>query len=260
MADKVCLVLGAGAGIGGTVGKRFAADGYHAVLCRRSDQEGLDRMVAAIGESGGAASGRLLNAVEENAIEDLVEDVEAKIGPIEVVLLNLGAQIGTRALTDTSYKVFELGWRMATLALFRLAHSVIPRMEARGHGTLLVTSATAAVRGNEGQHSHAAAMGGRRMLCQTLSAEFARKGIHIAHVLVDGAVDAPDTLGKMLGPETYAKLREAKGKEKDGLLVPEHMAETYYHLAHQHRSAWTHELDLRAFSDLAWWNHAPKLV
>ena len=125
---------------------------------------------------------------------------------------------------------------------------------------MLVTSATAAVRGNAGQHSHAAAMGGRRMLCQTLNAEFAVKGIHVAHVLVDGAVDAPDTLGKMLGPENFAKLREAKGKQHDGLMLPEHMAETYFHLAHQHRSAWTHELDLRAFSDLAWWNHAPKLV
>lgn len=257
---KVCLVLGAGAGIGGTVGKRFAKDGYHAVLCRRSDEEGLNRMVADIRDKGGAATGRILNASDENTIEDLVADVEANIGPIEVILFNLGAQIGNRSLSETSYKQFELGWRLATFALFRIANCVFPLMQSRGRGTLLVTSATAAVRGNEGQHSHAAAMGGRRMLCQTLNAEFASKGIHVAHILVDGAVDAPDTLGKMLGPENFAKLRKAKGKDHDGLLMPEHMAETYFHVAHQHRSAWTHELDLRAFSDLAWWNHAPKLV
>ena len=257
---KVCLVLGAGAGIGGTVGTRFARDGYHAVLCRRSDEEGLNRMVAEIDDAGGSATGRILNAADDGSIEDLVAEVESDIGPIEVVLFNLGAQIGNRTLGDTSYKAFELGWRLATFALFLIASSVIPHMETRGGGTLLVTSATAAVRGNEGQHSHAAAMGGRRMLCQTLNAEFASKGIHVAHVLIDGAVDAPDTLGKMLGPENFAKLRDAKGKEQDGLMVPEHMAETYYHLAHQHRSAWTHELDLRAFSDLAWWTHAPKLV
>ncbi len=257
MTQKVCLVLGAGAGIGGTVGKRFAMDGYHAVLCRRSDEEGLKRLVDDIEAAGGSATGRIMNAADDNTIEEVVADVEANIGPIEVVLFNLGAQIGTRALADTSYKVFELGWRLATFALFRVASAVFPLMEARGSGTLLVTSATAAVRGNEGQHSHAAAMGGRRMLCQTLNAEFASKGIHVAHVLIDGAVDAPDTLGKMLGPELFGKLRDAKGKENDGLLVPEHMAETYFHLAHQHRSAWTHELDLRAFSDLAWWNHAP---
>ena len=258
--EKVCLVLGAGAGIGGTVGKRFARDGYHAVLCRRSDEEGLHRLVGEIQEAGGSATGRIINAADDGSIENLVAEVEADIGPIEVVLFNLGAQIGNRALADTSYKAFELGWRLATLALFRAASSVFPLMEQRGRGTLLVTSATAAVRGNEGQHSHAAAMGGRRMLCQTLNAEFAPKGIHVAHVLIDGAVDAPDTLGKMLGPENFAKLREARGKDHDGLLLPEHMAETYFHVAHQHRSAWTHELDLRAFSDLAWWNHAPKLV
>ena len=87
-------------------------------------------------------------------------------------------------------------------------------MEERGNGTILVTSATAAVRGNAGQHSHAAAMAGRRMLCQTLNAEFAGKGIHIAHILIDGAVDAPDTLGKMLGPEGFQQLREARGMEQ----------------------------------------------
>ncbi|MBM5801562.1 MAG: short-chain dehydrogenase, partial [Cyanobacteria bacterium K_DeepCast_35m_m2_023] len=80
--------------------------------------------------------------------------------------------------------------------------------------------------------------------------------IHVAHILIDGAVDAPDTLGKMLGPERYQALRQSKGLEKDGLLVPAEIANTYFHIAHQHRSAWTHELDLRAFSDLAWWNHA----
>ena len=98
-------------------------------------------------------------------------------------------------------------------------------------------------------------MGGRRMLCQTLNAEFAPKGIHVAHVLIDGAVDAPDTVGRMLGPEAFQQLRDARGGEHDGLLVPEKMAETYLHLAQQHRSAWTHEIDLRAFSDRPWWNH-----
>lgn len=251
----VCLVMGAGAGIGGSVGKRFAAGGYHSVLCRRSHQAGLDKLVEDIEADGGTATGVLLNAVEEGVIESLVESVERDTGSIEVVLFNLGAQIGNRSLADTSYKAFELGWRLATFALFRLASAVIPFMEARGHGVILVTSATAAVRGNAGQHSHASAMGGRRMLCQTLNAEFAPKGIHVAHLLIDGPVDAPDTLGKLLGAERYQALRDERGLEKDGLLVPAKLAETYFHIAHQHRSAWTHELDLRPWSDLPWWNH-----
>jgi NAD(P)-dependent dehydrogenase (short-subunit alcohol dehydrogenase family) len=251
----VCLVIGAGAGIGGNVAKRFALGGYHAVLCRRSDLDGLERMVGEIQRDGGTATGHLLNAVADQAIEERVAAVEADVGPIEVAVYNLGAQIGDRALKDTSAKAFETGWRLGTFGLYRLASSVCPLMEARGKGTLLVTSATAAVRGNKGQHSHAAAMGGRRMLCQTLNAEFAPKGIHVAHILIDGAVDAPDTLGKMLGPERFQELRETRGMAHDGLMLPEKVAETYWHVAQQHRSTWTHELDLRSFTDRAWWNH-----
>ncbi len=251
----VCLVIGAGAGIGGTVGRRFAQQGYHAVLCRRTDAAGLESLVNAITSEGGSASGYLLNAIEPDSIEDRIFAVEAEIGPIEVVVFNLGAQVGNRSLADTSYKTFELGWRMATFALFRTASTVAPLMVERGKGTLLVTSATAAMRGNAGQHSHAAAMGGRRMLCQSLNAELSPKGIHVAHIVIDGAVDAPDTLGKMLGKERFQKLRETRGMQHDGLLLPEKIADTYYHLAQQHRSAWTHEIDLRSFSDMPWWNH-----
>ena len=251
----VCLVIGAGAGIGGNVARRFALEGYHSVLCRRSDEDGLARMIEAIKSEGGSASGFLLNAIEDDAIENAVASVEAEIGPIEAVVFNLGAQIGDRTLASTSYKQFEMGWRLATFALFRLASAVCPLMEERGKGTILVTSATAAVRGNAGQHSHAAAMGGRRMLCQTLNAEFSPKGIHVAHFLIDGAVDAPDTLGKMLGPEMFKKLRETRGNEHDGLILPDKLAETYFHVAQQHRSTWTHEIDLRSFSDRPWWNH-----
>ena len=250
----VCLVIGAGAGIGGAVAARFAREGRHAVLCRRSDGDGLDRLVAGIEAEGGAATGRLLNAVEPDAIETLIAETERDVGPIETVVFNLGAQIGNRSLAETSLKQFELGWRMAVFALFRAAQAVCPAMAARGGGTILVTSATAAMRGNAGQHSHAAAMGGRRMLCQTLNAEFAPKGIHVAHIVIDGAVDAPDTLGKMLGPDRFAALRQAKGGEAAGILDPQAVAETYWMLANQHRSAWTHEIDLRPFSESPWWN------
>lgn len=250
----VCFVLGAGAGIGGTVGKRFADGGYHTVLCRRSDEAGLQRLVGDIEAAGGTADGFLLNAAEEDAIEARVAAVEQDCGPIEVGVFNLGAQIGNRALEDTSYKAFEMGWRLATFGLFRFASALLPAMAERGKGSLLVTSATAAMRGNAGQHSHAAAMGGRRMLCQSLSAEFSGKGIHVVHIIVDGAVDAPDTLGRMLGPEGFEKLRETRGRN-DGLIVPAEVAETYYYVAHQHRSTWTHEIDLRSWSDQPWFNN-----
>ena len=138
--QPVCLIIGAGAGIGGHVAKRFAQEGYHAALCRRTDQQGLDQLVATIESNGGSASGYLLNAVEENTIEERIRAVEAEVGPIEVVIYNLGAQIGDRTLEDTPAKTFELGWRMGTFGLFRTAQTVCPMMQQRGKGTLLVTS------------------------------------------------------------------------------------------------------------------------
>ena len=251
--EKVCLVIGAGAGIGGTVAKKFAANGYHAFLARRTDEEGLNKIINEIETSGGKASGSLLNVIEENSIEDLVNKIESEIGPIDTDIYNIGAQIGDRALAETSYKAFEMGWRMATFGLFRLAQVVTPKMKERQAGNIIVTSATSAVRGNGGQHSHAAAMGGRRMLCQSLNAEFSKDGIHVAHVIIDGAVDAPDTLGKMLGPDLFEKFKEQKGE--NGMILPEEVAETYLFIAKQKKSTWTHEIDIRAFSDQAWWNH-----
>ena len=251
--EKVCLVIGAGAGIGGTVAKKFAANGYHAFLARRTDEDGLNKLISDIEKSGGKASGSLLNVIEENSIEDLVTKIESEIGPIDTVIYNIGAQIGDRALAETSYKAFEMGWRMATFGLFRLAQVITPKMKERQTGNIIVTSATSAVRGNGGQHSHAAAMGGRRMLCQSLNAEFSKDGIHVAHVIIDGAVDAPDTLGKMLGPELFEQFKEQKGK--NGMILPEEVAETYLFIAKQKKSTWTHEIDIRAFSDQAWWNH-----
>jgi NAD(P)-dependent dehydrogenase (short-subunit alcohol dehydrogenase family) len=250
--EKVCLVIGAGAGIGGTVAKKFASDGYHAYLARRTDEEGLKRLIKEIEDAGGKASGSLLNVIEENSIEDLVNKIESEIGPIDTVIYNIGAQIGDRALADTSYKAFEMGWRMATFGLFRLAQVLTPKMKERQSGNIIVTSATSAVRGNGGQHSHAAAMGGRRMLCQSLNAEFSKDGIHVAHVIIDGAVDAPDTLGKMLGPELFEQFKEKKGE--NGMIIPEEVAETYLFIAKQKKSTWTHEIDIRSFSDTSWWN------
>ena len=249
---EVCLVIGAGACIGGHVAKRFARGGQHAVLVRRSDQAGLDRIIGDIEAKGGQASGVLLNAAEDGSLEALVERVEADVGPITTAVYNLGAQIGSRPLEATTLKQFELGWRLGCFGLFRLAKAVVPKMAARGSGSLLVTSATAALRGNSGQASHAAAMAGRRMVCQSVAAEYAGQGVHVAHIVVDSAVDAPDTLGKMLGAERFAQLRETHE-----LMDPAAIAETYWHLAQQPPSVWTFELDLRAHSDLAWWNHAP---
>ncbi|MEM6794047.1 MAG: SDR family NAD(P)-dependent oxidoreductase, partial [Acidobacteriota bacterium] len=136
----------------------------------------IQRLVGEIHAEGNDATGRMLDATAEGAIEALVAEVEADIGPIDTIIFNLGAQVGDRPLAATTPKIFELGWRMATFGLFRVAQAAFPAMVERGRGNLIATSATAAFRGNRGQHSHAAAMGGRRLLCQTLNAEFGPQG------------------------------------------------------------------------------------
>ena len=252
---KVCLIVGAGAGIGMATARRFSKEGYYICIVRRSDQNGLDNSVSELKTNGYEASGFMVAVTVPDDLESLVEKIETEIGPIDTAVYNVGAQIGDRYLDDTSLKVFELGWRLGTFGLFRLAKTLLPHMVERSTGSLLVTGATASVRGNGGQHSHAATMASRRMLCQSLNAEFAPKGIHIAHVVIDGLIDAPDTLGKMLGPDAFEDLKQRKGYEKNGLLVPDQIADSYFHIANQHPSAWTHELDLRPHSALPWWNH-----
>ena len=211
--QKVCLIIGAGAGIGGNVAKLFGKNDYHVYLTRRSDENGLNNLINQVNSEGGKASGELLNAVKDETIENLIQKVENDVGPIDVAVYNLGAQIGNKSLENLTIKQFDLGFKMGTLGLFRLAKTLFPFMEKRKSGTLIVTSSTAAVRGNKGQHSHAAAMGARRMLCQTLNDEFSIKGIHIIHAIIDGAVDAPDTLGKMLGDGYEVKNFGAAGNQ-----------------------------------------------
>ncbi len=252
---KVCLIIGAGAGIGMATARRFAKEGDYVCLVRRSNQKGLDKSIHELTTNGYEATGFIVDVTVPDDLEALVEKIETEIGPIDTAVYNVGAQIGDRYLDSTTLKVFELGWKLGTFGLFRLAKTLLPCMVKRSTGSLLVTGATASVRGNGGQHSHAATMASRRMLCQSLNAEFAPKGIHIAHIVIDGLIDAPDTLGKMLGAEAFEELKQRKGYEKNGLLVPDQIADSYFHLARQHPSAWTHELDLRPHSALPWWNH-----
>ena len=121
--QNICLIIGAGAGIGGNVAKVFANDGYHVYLTRRSDENGLKKLIDQINTAGGKASGKLLNAVQDNTIEELVHDVERDIGPVSVVIYNLGAQIGNKKLEDLTLKQFDLGFKMGTSGIFRLCRS-----------------------------------------------------------------------------------------------------------------------------------------
>ena len=275
---KVVLIIGAGSGIGGAIADRFAKGGdnddYHVCLIRRSNSKGLHDAVQRINNkynsnnnhpeattsSRPIASGYLVDITKPgNSIKTLIDKIENEIGPICVCVYNIGAQFGIKTLEETTMKEFKLGWKLGTQGLFRIAKCLLPRMVKRRHhhqeegrgGTLLVTSSTASVRGNYGQISHTAAMAGRRMICQALNAEFASKGVHVVHVVIDGPVHSPDTLGKMMGRGKFQDFIESR---KGEIIDPKAVAETYWHLAHQLKSTWTFELDIRSCVDIPWWN------
>ena len=152
-------------------------------------------------------------------------------------------------------RVYDKVWEMGCFAGFITGREAVRYMKPRSRGTILFTGATSSMRGASGFAAFSGAKFGLRSMAQSMARELGPQGIHVAHILIDGLVDAPDTLGKMMGAERFQELRESRGSEHDGLVLPEKVADTYLHIARQHRSAWTHEIDIRSFSDLAWWNH-----
>eukprot|EP00750_Incisomonas_marina_P025197 INCI5346.4.p1 GENE.INCI5346.4~~INCI5346.4.p1 ORF type:complete len:230 (-),score=34.93 INCI5346.4:60-749(-) len=198
----VVLVVGAGRGIGATVAAKFAKEGFTACLVRRSDRARLDESVESIQAQGGEAHGFLLDATKATAVETLVDEIESDIGPISCCVYNLGANMGIRDLADTSSKIFSRALDLGVFGGFLVSSAVLPRMQERGHGSFFFTGATAGMRGNAGHAAHAAGMFARRGFAQSLPHEFWPKGVHVAHVVVDGLVDAPDTVGKVF-PEMF---------------------------------------------------------
>jgi len=256
----VCLIVGSGAGIGQATAKKFASEGYHAVCVRRGKGPGrllqndgnMDLFVQKIHENGGSAETIFADGTKPGEVIDFVSYVEKEVGPIKVALYNIGAQIGNRSLEKTSYGSFERCLSMGVVGLFALAKEVAPYMSRRsGGGTILVTTGTAGFRGNKGQHAHSAAMGARRNLCQSLNHELADCGIHICHFNIDGVVASPETVGKLM-PELYQRL--VAEQSADAIILPKHVADTYYFIATQPRSNWTFEMDIRTWKETPWFN------
>eukprot|EP00510_Aplanochytrium_minuta_P005276 CAMPEP_0184007352 /NCGR_PEP_ID=MMETSP0954-20121128/1274_1 /TAXON_ID=627963 /ORGANISM="Aplanochytrium sp, Strain PBS07" /LENGTH=253 /DNA_ID=CAMNT_0026286149 /DNA_START=186 /DNA_END=944 /DNA_ORIENTATION=+ len=250
-AQKVILVIGAGRGIGATVGARFAKEGYTPCLVRRSNEKILNESVEAIKKvTNNDAHGFLMDATEISQVNELVEKIESTVGPIEVCVYNLGANMGPRDLSNTPPHVFEKAWKLGAWGGFLVSKAVLPRMEERGRGTFLFTGATAGLRGNMGQLAHSGGMFARRGMAMSLAHEFWPKGIHVAHIPVDGLVDAPDTVGKFF-PEMFEKAK-SENEAIENIVKPVDVAETYWHIHSQSRGCWTFELDLRPWKDTAW--------
>jgi NAD(P)-dependent dehydrogenase (short-subunit alcohol dehydrogenase family) len=234
-AAKAALVIGAGDATGGAIARRFAREGFVACVTRRTADK-LQPLVDRIEADGGQARGFGSDARDEAQMADLVATIEREVAPIEVAVFNIGANVRF-GVTETTERVYRKVWEMGALAGFLMGREVAKVMLPRGRGTIVFTGATASVRGSAGFAAFSGAKHALRALAQSMARELGSQGIHVAHVVIDGAIDTAFIRDNF--PERYAL------KQQDGILDPEAIADNYWLLHQQHRSAWTHELDLR---------------
>jgi NAD(P)-dependent dehydrogenase (short-subunit alcohol dehydrogenase family) len=233
---KVALVIGAGDATGGAIARRFAREGYFACVTRRHGDK-LAPLVQRIEQDGGRARAFGSDARREDEVTALFETIERDIGPIEVLSFNIGGNVRF-PIRETTTRVYTKVWEMCALAGFLAGREVAKVMVPRHRGTILFTGATASVRGGAGYSAFAGGKHALRALAQSMARELGPENIHVAHIVVDGAIDT-DFIRER-APDRYESRKAA-----DALLNPESIAENYWTLHRQPRDAWTHELDLR---------------
>jgi len=233
-----CLVVGVGDGVGSAISKAFAAEGYTVCMTRRPRH--LDQLEALAAEIGNGARAYGVDARQEADMIALVDRIEAEVGPLEIVVFNIGANVRF-GLTETTAQVFSKVWEMACFAGFLTAREAARVMVPRGRGTILFTGASASLRGKEGFSAFASAKAGLRAVAQSAARELGPKGVHVAHIVVDGAIDGVFT--RSIRDDVQGLL------DRDEILKPAEIAANYVWLHDQPRSAWTHEIDLRPWGE-----------
>ncbi|MDB5476438.1 MAG: oxidoreductase, short-chain dehydrogenase/reductase family [Phenylobacterium sp.] len=243
MAEEkgVCLIVGVGDGLGSALARAFAAEGHIVCMTRRARHlDALQALATDIEKSGGKARAYGVDARAEDEMVGLFETIEREVGALEVVVFNIGANVRF-GIRETTTRVFSKVWEMACLAGFIAGREAARVMVPRGRGVILFTGATASVRGRDGFAAFAAAKHGLRAVAQSMARELGPEGLHVAHVVIDGAVDGVFIRGNRDDVDALAA--------RDEILKPEDIAQSYVALARQPRSAWTHELDLRPWRE-----------
>lgn len=235
MSDKVAVVVGAGDAIGSAIARKFAQRGLSVVALRRNGEKLLP-LINELTAQGHTAHGFSCDARDEDQIVERFAAIEKDIGPIEVVVFNIGANVPMSILETPARKFYKM-WEMACFSGFLTGREAARYMTKRGHGTILFTGATASVRGAAGFAAFASAKHALRALAQSMARELGPQNIHVAHVVIDAAVDTAWIM------ENFPDASQLK--EKDGVVIPDDLADNYVMLYDQPRNAWTFELDLR---------------
>ncbi|MDG2308592.1 MAG: SDR family oxidoreductase [Candidatus Binatia bacterium] len=238
--SRAALVIGAGPGLGASICRRFGREGFTICGVRRRHADELDDLCREIGDAGGEAHGFTTDMRNEEEVVALFDKIEKDIGPLRVVVFNPGANVSF-SIEETTTRVFTKVWEMACFAGFLVGREAARRMLPRAEGTILFTGATASVRGGAGFSAFASAKAGLRSVAQSMARELGPKGIHVGHVVIDGGIDGA-FIREMMGD----RLKEMP---PDAILDPEDIAETYWALHAQRRSAWTFEADVRPWTE-----------
>ncbi len=238
MRNATAVVVGAGDYIGSAIAKRFASEGYVVVAGRRNGEK-LAPLAASIEAAGGRCVAQSLDARQEAEVAAFMARADA-IAPLEICVFNVGGNVAF-PLLDTTERVFRKVWEMACFAGFLTGREAARAMLPRGRGSIFFTGATASLRGGSGYAAFAAAKAGLRIMAQSAARELAPKGLHVAHVVVDGAIDGVFTRANR--PDADDLLAQ------DLILKPDEIAKNFVWLHQQQRSAWTHELDLRPWAE-----------
>jgi len=234
----VALIVGAGDFIGGAIAKRFAAGGYVAAVGRRKADQ-LAPLVEEIEKSGGRAHAFALDARDEESVSSVFAAIERDLGPLEVVVYNVGANVYF-PITETTSRVFRKVWEMACLGGFLCGREAARVMLPRKRGSIFFTGATASVRGGKGYAAFAAAKSGLRALAQSMARELGPENIHVAHLVIDAGVDTAWVRDRIAESG-----RDPAQLPPDTLMNPASVGEAYWMLHQQPPDAWTFELDLR---------------
>ncbi|MEY3287135.1 MAG: hypothetical protein RL500_1865, partial [Pseudomonadota bacterium] len=206
------------------------------VCAARRTEAALGPLVESIQAAGGRALGFALDARREEAVTGFIDHIESTIGPIEVMVFNVGGNVRFPILETTAQKYFKV-WEMCAMAGFLAGREAARVMVPRGRGTILFTGATASLRGAAGFSAFAGGKAALRALAQSMARELGPRGVHVAHVIIDGLINTA------FSRTNFADRVAAAGPE--GILNPDHIAEAYWWLHQQPRDAWTFELDLR---------------
>jgi NAD(P)-dependent dehydrogenase (short-subunit alcohol dehydrogenase family) len=236
-------IVGAGDYIGAAIAKKFAAEGF-TIFAGRRDGDKLAPLVKDIGASGGKIFGRSLDARKEDEIAAFMQDADEH-APLEVCIFNIGANVNF-PLTETTERVFRKVWEMACYAGFLTTREAAKAMLKRGRGSIFLTGATASLRGGVGFAAFASAKFGLRAVAQSAARELGPKNIHVAHLIIDAGVDTQWVRERIRAHEGEAALANL---DPDRLMNPDAVAETYWQLYQQPRSAWSSELEIRPFGE-----------